>query len=157
MPYDYNNYDNFPQQGGGYQQFDAYGNPIPPQGQPMGPDGYGPTGMNGFPNQGYPNQGFPNQGPDQYQMNQGIQRTGFPDINQPIPQDFNQGYGQAPMPPQPKKSKAGLIVGIIVGAVLILGISAAAVIFLLGSKPKGGYDLLWNLPKRDSYYITPGS
>ena len=113
MPYEYNNYDNFPQQGGGYQQFDAYDNPIPPQGQPMGPDGYGPTGMNGFPNQGYPNQGFPNQGPDQYQMNQGIQRTGFPDINQPIPQDFNQGFGQAPMPPQQKKSKAGLIVGII--------------------------------------------
>ena len=140
MPYEYNNYDNFPQQGGGYQQFDAYGNPIPPQGQPMGPDGYGPTGMNGFPNQGYPNQGFPNQGPDQYQMNQGIQRTGFPDINQPIPQDFNQGYGQAPMPPQQKKSKAGLIVGIIVGAVLISGIIAAALIFLLGSKPKGGYD-----------------
>lgn len=24
-------------------------------------------------------------------------------------------------------------------------------------KPKGGYNLLWNLPKRDSYYITPGS
>ncbi|MBO5388361.1 MAG: hypothetical protein J6A59_09505 [Lachnospiraceae bacterium] len=104
-----------------------YGQGYPQQGQ-MNQQGY----MQGGHPQGYPQQnvqmnqqGYGQGYPQQGQMNQQPYGQGYPQQAQ-MGQNMMQGY-QRPTgggrPPQPKKSKTGLIVGIVIAAIaLIAGI-----------------------------------
>ncbi|MBR3834340.1 MAG: hypothetical protein IKJ73_08475 [Lachnospiraceae bacterium] len=109
----------YPQQGQMNQQ--SYGQGYPQQGQ-MNQQGYG----QGYPQQGQMNQQGYGQGyPQQGQMNQQGYGQGYPQQAQ-MGQNMMQGYQQVAgggRPPQPKKSKTGLIVGIVIAAIaLIAGI-----------------------------------
>lgn len=110
--------------------------PYPPQGgRPQG--GY-PQGGN--PQGGYPQQGHPGQGYQQPGYPQGYPQPGYPQAGyseQGYAQagyaqaGYPQGYPAAPQPlaaPQPpeKKSKKGLIIGILVAIFALCGISIVA-------------------------------
>ncbi|HNP55596.1 MAG TPA: DUF4352 domain-containing protein [Gordonia sp. (in: high G+C Gram-positive bacteria)] len=104
----------YPQQGGqpGYQQ-----GGYPQQGYPQqgGQSGYQ---QGGYQQPGY-QQGYPQQGGYQQDYTQpGYAQQGYPGQSQP-----QQAYGAAPQPPVPpqpeKKSKTGLIVGIVLAIVAV--------------------------------------
>lgn len=93
---------------GGYAPASGYGQPAPPSGygQPAPPSGYG--------------QPYGQAAPPSYPL-----APGYPP----------QGYPQGPYapPPQPKKSRAGLIVGIIVAVVVLLAACTGGTIWALSS------------------------
>ncbi|WP_020659735.1 hypothetical protein [Amycolatopsis benzoatilytica] len=124
-----------PQQPGGYgQQPDPYGQQPggqQPYGQPQqGGWNQGPA-SGGFPAAGAPGQGGYPQQPGQFgqqpgQQGQFGQQPGQPGQFGQQPGGQFGGYGAEP----PKKKKTGLIVGIAIGAVVVLGGGTGLVIWL---------------------------
>ncbi|MET7856684.1 hypothetical protein ABZS81_05540 [Streptomyces sp. NPDC005318] len=107
-----------------------YGSQPPPQGQP-GPYGQQPGPYGGPPPQGgQPGYGYPQQAP------QGVPQQpqpgyGYPQAQQPGPYGQQPAYGQqqygqapyggqVPMPPEPRKKKTGLIIGVVVVALAVI-------------------------------------
>ncbi len=115
---------------------DNYGNYPPPPGQggynqPGGNQGYPPP-AGGYPPPagGYPPPaGGYGQQPTQPQYG-GYGQQQQPGYGQPQPQYG--GYGSPPEPP--KKSNTGLIIGIVVGAVVLIGAIVAIVLIATGGK-----------------------
>jgi len=115
----------YPQSGGGY-----YGGQDPYGQQPgyqQQPGGYPPTSGSPYGQPAQPQ--YPGYGDQQAYPPQ----SGGGAYGQPAPygqpQDPGWGYG-APVPTPPQKSRAPLIVGVIVLAVLVLGGAAATVFFV---------------------------
>ena len=120
-------------------------NQNPNQGYPQQPQqGYPQQPQQGYPqqpvNQGYPQQGYippqPQQGagygaPQQPQQGYGAPQQGY--------QQPNAGYGAPQQPQQPKKSNTGLIIGIVVGALVLLAVLAVVFIKLFKVEIKNGY------------------
>ena len=112
----------YPQQGAGYAE------PQQPQ------QGYPQQPQQGYPQQPV-NQGYPQQGyiPPQPQQGYGAPQQ---------PQQPNAGFGgpqQPQQPQQPKKSNTGLIIGIVVGALVLLAVLAVVFIKLFKVEIKNGY------------------
>ncbi|GAB2807205.1 hypothetical protein [Streptomyces daliensis] len=125
-----------------YQQPGPYGQQPPqqpgPYGQPQQPQGapnpYG--GQGGAPQQpgyGYPQQpgqpGQPGQPPYGYPQQQGYPQQGFPQQPGPYGQPGQPGM---PMPPQGGKSGAGKTIGIVVGALVVVGAVIGGFVFFSG-------------------------
>jgi hypothetical protein len=111
-------------------------NQQPPQGQP----GYGQQPGYGSPQQPGYGQSQPQQpGYGQQPQQPGYGQTPPPGYGQTPPPGYGQqpqqpGFGGPPLPPAPKKSKTGLIVGATAGVVVL----AAAVILLVMQPWNGG-------------------
>ncbi|OLR94561.1 hypothetical protein [Actinokineospora bangkokensis] len=104
----------WPDQTGGQPQHGGQPHADPTQQQQY--PGYQPQGFGQPGQQGYPGQGFPGQ---EYQ-GQGYQTQGFP----------QQQYGYALPPEQPKKSRKGLVIGV-VGAVLAVAAGAGVTVWAI--------------------------
>ena len=116
-------------------------------------DNFNQNPQQGYPqqpvNQGYPQQGYippqqPQQGygtPQQPQQGYGAPQQGYQQPNVGFgapqqPQQPNAGFGG---PQQPKKSNTGLIIGIVVGALVLLAVLAVVFIKLFKVEIKNGY------------------
>ena len=133
----------YPQQGAGYaepqQPQQGAGYAAPQQGYPQQPVNQG------YPQQGYippqPQQGYgaPQQGYQQPNAGYGApqQAAGYAEPQQP--QQPNAGFGGPQQPQQPKKSNTGLIIGIVVGALVLLAVLAVVFIKLFKVEIKNGY------------------
>ncbi len=104
---------------GGYPAADAGAAGYPPAAPGYGAPSQGTPGY-GAPGQGTPGYGAPGQG-----------NPGYPAAGYGAP-GYPPGYG-APLPSGPKKSRTGLIVGLSLGAVLVLIVAAFALTALLRS------------------------
>ncbi|MGW4207370.1 hypothetical protein ACWEIJ_05230 [Lentzea sp. NPDC004789] len=105
-----------PQQPGyGQQPQPGYGQPQQP-GYGQQPGSYGPPQQDPFGQQGPQSGGFPQQG-----------------YGQPGPYGQQPGYGGFGGPP-PKKSKTGLIIGVIIGVLVLVGGGITAAVLLSGKK-----------------------
>ncbi|MFG3258016.1 hypothetical protein [Streptomyces sp. NPDC048172] len=124
-----------------------YGQQPGPYGQqPQQPGPYGQQqpqygGAQGQPGYGYPQQG---QQPGGYQQQPPPQQQGgygYPQQGQP--QQPQQPYGQPgqpgmPMPPQGGGSSKGKTIGIIVGALVVVGAVIGGILFFTGGDDDGG-------------------
>lgn len=121
---------------------------YPPQGQPQPGYGQPPYGQ---PQPGYgqpqPGYGQPQPGYGQPQPGYGQPQPGYGvPPQQPYPPQPQAGWGQQPQyaggypPPAPKKGKAGVVVGVVIGA-LVLGGGGFAAYKLTSSAAAGSYKL----------------
>ncbi len=132
----------YPQQGAGYAEPQQ-----PQQGYPQQPQqGYPQQPVNqGYPQQGYippqPQQGYgaPQQGYQQPNAGYGAPQQGAGYAEPQQPQQPNAGFGGPQQPQQPKKSNTGLIIGIVVGALVLLAVLAVVFIKLFKVEIKNGY------------------
>ncbi len=110
-----------------YPSSPPYGQPSsPPYGQPQhGEPQYGGQPQYGQPQYGQPQYGQPQYGQPQYgQPSQSA-------YGQPPQQPYGQYPGGPPFaPPPPRKSRTGLIIGLVIGVVLLLGIGVGGVLLL---------------------------
>ena len=135
----------YPQQGAGYtepqQPQQGAGYAAPQQGYPQQPVNQG------YPQQGYippqPQQGAgygaPQQGYQQPNAGYGAPQQGAGYAEPQQPQQPNAGFGGPQQPKQPKKSNTGLIIGIVVGAIVLLAVLAVVFIKLFKVEIKNGY------------------
>jgi hypothetical protein len=101
------------------------GPPYPPQQPPTGPQPY--------PGQPYPGQPYPGQ---QASAPMGQPQPGYPQQPGYPPPGYQQGY-PAPRSGGPRKSRTGLIVGIVIAVVVVLGGGGATAFFLLRNSGHG--------------------
>ncbi|MBB4923227.1 hypothetical protein [Kitasatospora kifunensis] len=110
---------------------------YPPQGQPQPGYGQPPYGQP-QPGYGQPPYGQPQPGYGQPQPGYGQPQPGYGvPPQQPYPPQPQAGWGQPQyaggyLPPEPKKGKAGVVIGVVIG-ILVLGGGGFAAVKLMGS------------------------
>jgi len=138
-----------PQQFGGQPQQQFGGQPQAPQqfgGQPQQQFGGQPQQFGGQPQQqfgGQPQQ-FGGQPQNQYGQPQMGAQPGMVYNDQPAQQPGGPGMGGPKQPPKPPKeggSKTGLIIGIVAGAVVLIGLIITAIVMLGGKNIKGAEEV----------------